>query len=604
MKTSVQRIAVALLVTAHAGDGVASDTALAARLVERAEAEEDADTRAELLERAIRTAPDHAPARWAAGQVRTEAGWMAVSAAQSHAAADARLAEYQRRCDAVETADGHAALAKWCERNRLPDEARLHWLIVLDDRPDSPEALRALDLVRRGDRLVSREVARSAESLQRESERVSRSWARRIARWEKSRPSRGDRDDPVLNEVREIDDEHAAPAFERMSAALANPTDPRSGRRQQLLDAYVESLARGEEPWATRVLVRLAVLSPHEANRRRATDALVEKPEIEIVPPLLISLRPLVESAYAVRVAANGDVSYTHNVTIKGYEADSELRRGREGRIAEVDPTVAAGRRFDRVFDPSRASASVLQRRIASLGFQLDYYDQAREIETSVAVENTSASDWNRRVTGVLKAVTGQDLGEDPTEWWGYWSRYQGFEPYEERQVTRYYDFDTSNRFVVSPYALQPRRCECFVAGTPVWTKTGRKPIETVQAGDFVLAKDTETGELAFRAVLATTIRQPSPMLRVEVGPETIVSTVGHPFWVLGQGWRMAKRLAVGDRVATVEGPATIEAVASTEDAEAYNLVVEGFGDYFVGESGVLVHDNTPRGRAAALARR
>ena len=30
-------------------------------------------------------------------------------------------------------------------------------------------------------------------------------------------------------------------------------------------------------------------------------------------------------------------------------------------------------------------------------------------------------------------------------------------------------------------------------------------------------------------------------------------------------------------------------------NAETYNLVVADFNTYFVGESGILVHDNTPR---------
>ena len=30
-------------------------------------------------------------------------------------------------------------------------------------------------------------------------------------------------------------------------------------------------------------------------------------------------------------------------------------------------------------------------------------------------------------------------------------------------------------------------------------------------------------------------------------------------------------------------------------EAEAYNLVVADFNTYFVGETGILVHDNTPR---------
>jgi hypothetical protein len=38
-----------------------------------------------------------------------------------------------------------------------------------------------------------------------------------------------------------------------------------------------------------------------------------------------------------------------------------------------------------------------------------------------------------------------------------------------------------------------------------------------------------------------------------------------------------------------------IREIKSAEQDEAYNLVVADVSTYFVGESGVLVHDNMPR---------
>ena len=49
---------------------------------------------------------------------------------------------------------------------------------------------------------------------------------------------------------------------------------------------------------------------------------------------------------------------------------------------------------------------------------------------------------------------------------------------------------------------LVPRsRGCCLVAGTLVDTKTGLRPIEEIEVGDLVWARDEETGETAFKAV-------------------------------------------------------------------------------------------------------
>ena len=44
------------------------------------------------------------------------------------------------------TVADQAALAKWCKKNRLPDEERVHWLAVLQLEPSNSEAIKGLDL--------------------------------------------------------------------------------------------------------------------------------------------------------------------------------------------------------------------------------------------------------------------------------------------------------------------------------------------------------------------------------------------------------------------------------------------------------------------------
>ena len=148
----------------------------------------------------------------------------------------------------------------------------------------------------------------------------------------------------------------------------------------------------------------------------------------------------------------------------------------------------------------------------------------------------------------------------------------------------------------------------CFAPGTQVWTLTGRQPIEKIKIGDCVLAQDVESGELAYKPVLAVTVRQPGPRMRVGLGGEKITATPSHPFWVLGQGWRMTKQLAVGERVHTPCGGVSIESIEKlqpdpTYNGMAFNLIVADFNSYFVGEQGILVHDNTPRAHGSTGSR-
>jgi hypothetical protein len=44
-----------------------------------------------------------------------------------------------------------------------------------------------------------------------------------------------------------------------------------------------------------------------------------------------------------------------------------------------------------------------------------------------------------------------------------------------------------------------------------------------------------------------------------------------------------------------VSKPLTVRSVKPAENGEAYNLIVADFSTYFVGQSGVLAHDITPR---------
>src|SRR5690606_3136038 len=145
---------------------------------------------------------------------------------------------------------------------------------------------------------------------------------------------------------------------------------------------------------------------------------------------------------------------------------------------------------------------------------------------------------------------TGQDLEHTPQSWWRWWNDYNELEypdykptyswnyrkEYEDRQ---YYPYTPSGNVAPpSTYAAPPPKrfgdrtpprvilkASCFIAGTPVWTAAGLQPIETLRPGDRVLSQDPETGELAFKCVVETTLRPASPTFRIQAEGESLVAT-------------------------------------------------------------------------------
>ncbi|WP_165784087.1 polymorphic toxin-type HINT domain-containing protein [Leptospira levettii] len=147
----------------------------------------------------------------------------------------------------------------------------------------------------------------------------------------------------------------------------------------------------------------------------------------------------------------------------------------------------------------------------------------------------------------------------------------------------------------------------CFVAGTKVHTKDGLKNIEDIQVGDLVLSKSDETGEVSYRKVVNTFIRQTEAIYTVPFTDGTTLETTwNHPFRVKKQGhvlekfsienstWVQAKDLHPGDVALGTDGKElAITDITIDERVETvYNFEVEEYHTYFVGEVRVWVHND------------
>ncbi|MFH8717721.1 polymorphic toxin-type HINT domain-containing protein [Streptomyces zaomyceticus] len=157
---------------------------------------------------------------------------------------------------------------------------------------------------------------------------------------------------------------------------------------------------------------------------------------------------------------------------------------------------------------------------------------------------------------------------------------------------------------------IQCVRSNSFVVGTKVLLADGTSaPIEEVEAGDYVLAADPETGKTEPKIVTATIITEADKnyvnlTVVTEDGNQAIIATTHHPFWVESkQSWINAGDITPGMTLRTSNG----EAVAVQETREyqgrerTYNLTVADLHTYYVlaGATPVLVHNSGPCGISA-----
>lgn len=89
----------------------------------------------------------------------------------------------------------------------------------------------------------------------------------------------------------------------------------------------------------------------------------------------------------------------------------------------------------------------------------------------------------------------------------------------------------------------------CFVAGTPVLTRSGDRPIESIQAGDYVA---TRCGWRRVREACKTGDNAVIYELKLSNG-QSIHGTGGHPIWVENQGWTKLQYLRRGDVLAPAQ---------------------------------------------------
>ena len=542
--------------------------------------------RDELIHAAQAADPTDDAAYWQEGLVKFEGKWRTPEEVAVAVRRDKDRREYRLlREEMRDSLADHEALADWCQQHELLAEERFHRMAVLWKEPTNAYAQKRLGLRPfRGSLYTTEEIAAMADREKR-SQANLRKYGKQFEGWLTEALTCGDVGRlAILEKFRAVNSPDAIealqaagefePSYQRRLERKIGEEESREYLREICLNIVAAVRAMPEHE-ATVFLAETAVFANDPPLRAAASLALRERRPTDYMPMMMSAMESLVDADIDVSVAADGTVNYVALYRQEGAELDrahldlgqyvTATAPGRNGLISRrFVPTVYA--------QVSRAQ------------------NQAAWAKYQIQVDNIERQKMNDRVTDALRMITDEDLGRDPAVWRQEWADFNDIYYPEERPVQT-----TQARQFQYTYVPPPLTgMSCFAVGTPVWTNRGPERIETIVPGDLVLSQNPLTGELDYRPVIQTTVRPPTKFVELQL-PEgdRITSTRGHRFWVDGEGWCMAKFLRPKLRLHAVGGALTLTAAEELDGAEAYNLVVDGFHTYFVGESKLLVHDNS-----------
>lgn len=539
------------------------------------------------LREALAIDPDCPEANWHGGRIRFEDQWIGVEAAQAEAARNPHLKIFRTMRDKYAgTVPGELKLARWC-RVRRPDVARMYYSrlltrVELDERTRR-EAVERLDLTSYRGQLVARS---EAARLQERVEQIEAAWAQwypKLQMWRKHfRDRRPVRRARGIDEISQVEDPHIAVVAESFAAA----TDV------GFASEIVKLLGRFPEYEATRAITAYAIGSPAVNVREAAIAELKRRPMHTYVPLVLSTLVAPIDSQWEVVRMSDGTIRYLHALYQEGTT---------EHRLVVSTHSSVPAWSIGPYFEPRRTSSTTWSKTSDWKVFQTDearYREQglreaAQNTDADVDRHNQIVAQRSAAAFRALEATTQMNLPRQASEWWTWWTEFNEV-LYNKPTRTLYNRTEDAYSAVnAGPYY---QAISCFPAGVQVVTEDGAQPIEQIQVGDRVLSQHPQTGELSFKVVLATTERVPSQVLSISIEGQPLLTTLGHPLWVANRGWRMAKRIQVGDQLHGLDGAVTVDGIEQPPGLhKAYNLVVDGHNTYFAGAARVLVHDNTFR---------
>lgn len=537
---------------------------------ERQISRSDWNRRQQLGEELVKPKNSAEELRWNAGFVKLNGKWLPFEESMSPEPVSGNGREYlDRRARAEHTWQSQAALANWCGKHGLGEQSQAHLyhsLMFVPKDANVGAVYQRMGYVRIGSEWLSRQEAFEAQRDLVEYLDQLESGTPAVARFADELDANRLSETSLRDHLKQL-------ASPNKIAALELVLAPRNERCGQ---AAVEALRQISSYPASQALGRIAVHSPWLFVRDSAINNLKERRWEDFVPQWLSMLRTPTTTEFQ-RVAWG---RHQGILCLYRSERDFEIEVGQLLVWAPNSYRRASGPRDAAQLAAYHAQVTRLMR---------PRTDQAERLGF---VRDDEVAQLNERIVESLRTSTQQKLGDAPKAWWEWWQDYSGLPlvPSSAKPVVVVVQED--NRVNVPP--PPPRVSSCLVAGTPIWAERGLVAVESIQPGDRVLSKNVETGELAYKVVLHTTVREPSPVTKFMLGDEAIQATTGHHFWVSGRGWTKTHELATKQPLHTPIGAVRVDSTESAEPAPTYNLVVADFHTYFVGKNAILSHDVLP----------
>jgi len=568
------------------------------------------DERVRHLAQAVAIDPTHVTARGLMGLIDFGGRWLSPEQVGDRRKSDQalmkKLEEYHARRAALEgsfesskrgSADprkasrSHEKLGTWCQEQGLKDQALAHFTMAVQLDPYRETTWKHLGYIKRRGRWMSHEQIAADDRETDAQRKADKHWEPLLRKWKGW----------LGEKIRRVEAEELLATVVEPGAVHSIMRVLGSGPADQQLIA-ISMLRRIDAPAASKELARLAVFNNSESVRRAAMAALDGRvlrdyvgELIEMVQsPVVYQVRPV--QGPGSTGALSIDTPRFH--LVRTYDVPPAFTlassfRGYVGYDANGMPVVAPGRELDRLNRESPVLQAEHLRRLEAATQELFLAATAaaqRELVADVsAIEsfNSASGALNERIMPVLKSAAGSPVEKDDKDalnvWWYDQLGYQYVPP---PKVTLLQD--------VSPSYYAPQIYTCFAAGTLVHTPDGSRPIEQIHAGDVVLSQDVKTGALDYQPVLVVHHNKPSKTLRIRLtNDETVVSSVYHRFWRSGLGWALARELKPGETLRVLGGQVKVASIEPGDVVPVYNLDVARKRTFFVGRSGLLVHDNT-----------
>lgn len=592
------------------GDDAKENRQLATEIVSQAlQAEVDGDLlkRKRLLAEAVELSHDFEHAKWYSGVIlENDRQWRTIEESIAHHRDDKGLDQYEKRRSGLpNTVEGHWEMAVWCAKKRLVDQSAAHLQRIIQIDPQHVGARTALGHQPLGDDWISpqemQEMAERSqwakESMERYGPQVSRLMQRVLTSPQRSRGK-------FREELMNIRDPLALPAVESTASALGD----------QAVELSLEWFSVVDSPAASQSIARVALLHPTVAIRQSALKQLKQKPVYDYVPELLTLMSGPVNfmavpafdrdgnfTGYRQAFAKEGMNEHNIQITDRTFQRVLAARAvvetspsGRE-RVGFRAPVGFMRGRLAPWTGVEDAVDAILRERMVNQLTQLTAANEVAQRQAAALRENQAILDRNERISQVISYISGEELPADPKEVWQWWDKYNETN-YQAYKPERYKRNSLSQR--VPQYVTTH---ECFVAGTPVWTQRGLRPIDQVVVGDMALSRNVATGKLCWMPVTANTFQPPAKTVTITAGKDKLTCTLGHLLWVSGSGWKKASEIKTGDLLHTAAAPDIVLTTMSAEDQPTYNLEILDNHTYFVGHNRILSHDVTPRQSTRAI---